>query len=440
MIPPNVSSPFGAPRWPLRLRLLVLAAALAAAAIGAWALTRDRPVQGSAEHAHAPASGAEAMPVTLGGADQERIGVTFAPVELARLQREVRTVAQVTYDETRVKVIAPLVEGWVDQLFVNFTGQAVRSGQRLFTIYSPMVVAAQQELLLARRLERDVAGGTPDARHDAAELLAAARRRLRYWGIAEPEIAEIESSGEIRRTVTLHSPYAGVVLDKPVLAGQRIMPGEVAYRIADLTRIWLEGEVFERDLAAAQLGLPVRAEFTALPGDVRIGELTYIYPTVDPETRTARVRVELPNPRLLLKPGMYATIRFAAPSEPTLSVPRSAVLSTGERHLLFLKDARGRFVPRLVTLGSVTDDRVEILAGVSAGDTVVASGTFLVDAESNLGTLMGGMGNMPGMDMTAPAGAAPAPGTPAQPRPDAAGPDQPPAGDPDAHPDHPTAR
>ena len=206
----------------------------------------------------------------------------------------------------------------------------------------------------------------------------------------------------MRRTVTLRSPYGGVVTEKLVLAGQRIMPGDVAYRITDLSRIWLEGEVFERDLAAVRLGLPVSAEFTALPGEVRTGQVTYVYPTVDPETRTARIRVELPNPGLALKPGMYATIRFAAPSDPTLSVPRSAVLSTGERHLLFLRDSSHRFVPRLVTLGAASDDRVEILAGVSEGDTVVASGTFLVDAESNLGTLMGGMGNMPGMDIAAP--------------------------------------
>lgn len=392
---------------PLRARLLFVAVLLTAIA-AAWVLTRGQAAPPAPGHQHnagaTTAATGGAMPVTLGAADQRRIGVTFAPVVREPLEREVRTVAQVAYDETRVKTIAPLIEGWIDRLYVNFTGQAVRPGDALFTIYSPMVVSAEQDLLLARKLSADVAGGAQD-------LVASARQRLRYWGVAESEIRDIEASGEVRRTVTLRSPYAGVVIEKTVLAGQRIMPGDPAYRIADLSRIWLEGEVFERDLPAVRLGLSVAAEFTALPGEIRTGRLTYIYPTVDPETRTTRIRVELPNPGLALKPGMYGTIRFAAPSAPTLTVPRSAVLSTGERHLLFLRGSSGQFVPTLVTLGSASDERVEILSGVSAGDTVVASGTFLVDAESNLGTLLGGMGNMPGMDITAPAaptkGAAP---------------------------------
>lgn len=407
-------SPFGTPRRSMRTRILLFMAVLLAAGAGAWALTRQQaaaPAAGAHVHGAGPSADA-AMPVTLGARDQQRIGVTFAPVELAPLRREVRTVAQVAYDETRVKTVAPLIEGWVDQLHVNFTGQVVRPGDALFTIYAPMVVSAQQELLLARRLAADVAGGTPEASRGAQDLLESARRRLHYWGIADDEIRRIELSGEVRRTVTLRSPYAGVVVEKGVLAGQRIMPGDAAYKIADLSRIWLEGEVFERDLPAVRLGLDVRAEFTALPGESRTGRVTYIYPTVNPETRTARIRVELPNPGLALKPGMYATIRFTTPSKPTLSVPRSAVLSTGERHLLFLRGGSGQFEPRLVTLGSATDDRVEVLSGVSAGDTVVASGTFLVDAESNLGTLMGGMGNMPGMDMTAPSAPGPTPTTP----------------------------
>jgi Cu(I)/Ag(I) efflux system membrane fusion protein len=172
--------------------------------------------------------------------------------------------------------------------------------------------------------------------------------------------------------------------------------------------VWLEGEVFERDLPAARLGQPVTAEFAALPGTVRAGRIAYVSPTLDPATRTARVRVELANPGLQLKPGMYATLRFSARSAPALSVPRSAVLVTGERALAFVKRADGSFEPRPVTLGQTTEERLEILEGLAAGDTVVASATFLVDAESNLGTSLGGMGDMPGMDIRPPA-AAPSP-------------------------------
>jgi Cu(I)/Ag(I) efflux system membrane fusion protein len=377
--------------------------ALAAAAGIAYLTTRDTGATGSAGHAHGTTSGnEETMPVTLGPRDQARIGITFAPVLRAPLARPVRTVAQVSYDETRVKTMAPLIDGWVDRLFVNFTGQSVRSGEPLFSIYAPMVVTAQQELLLAKRLVGDLTAGTPEAARSARDLLESARRRLQYWGVSQQDIQRLEETGEVHRTVTLRSNYAGVVVDKPVLAGQRIMAGDVAYKIADLSRVWLEGEVFERDLAAVRLGLRVTAEFTALPGLVREGRVTYVYPTVNPDTRTARIRVELQNPGLQLKPGMYATIRFDARTDTILSVPRSAVLATGERNLVFVRGPDGRFSPHLVTLGAATDDRVEIMLGLALGDTVVASGTFLLDAESNLGSLLGGMGNMPGMDITAP--------------------------------------
>ena len=248
-----------------------------------------------------------------------------------------------------------------------------------------------------------------EASRNAQDLLESSRRRLAYWGVPRAEIERIERTGEVQRTVTLRSPYGGVVVEKGVLAGQRIMPGDVAYRIADLTRVWLEGEVFERDLPAVRLGVPVSAEFTALPGVIRQGKVTYVYPTVNPETRTARIRVELANPDLALKPGMYATIRFSAPTDTVLSVPRSAVLATGERNFVFVRSPEGRFVPHPVTLGTATDERVAVLSGLTIGDTVVRSGTFLMDAESNLGSLMGGMANMPGMDVTAPAGGDTAP-------------------------------
>lgn len=402
---------FGRPasRASRRRRLAAFGLALAAAAGVAFWATRDRAPEGGAGHAHGAASTAgEAMPVTLGPREQARIGITFAPVLRAPLDRTVRTVAQVTYDETRVKTVSPLIDGWVDQLFVNFTGQPVRPGDPLFSIYSPMVVTAQQELLLAKRLVNDLAGGTPESTRSARDLLESARRRLQYWGVPQEEVERLERTGEVRRTVTLRSPYAGVVVEKSVLGGQRIMAGDVAYKIADLSRVWLEGEVFERDLPTVRLGQSVQAEFTALPGVSREGRVTYVYPTVNPDTRTARIRVELRNPGLQLKPGMYATIRFAAPTDSVVSVLRSAVLETGERNLVFVRLPDGRFSPRLITLGASGENRVEILRGLAIGDTVVASGTFLVDAESNLGSLLGGMGNMPGMDMTAPSANAPA--------------------------------
>jgi len=343
-----------------------------------------------------------ALPVSLSDADRQRIGVTFATVERSALERPVRTVAQVTYDETRVRRVVPRVEGYVEQLYVNTTGQPVRRGDPLFALYAPAVVTTQQELLLARRLAAEVAGGTADAADGAGSLVESARTRLRAWEVPAEAIDRLLATGEILRDVTFRSPVSGIVVEKPVLQGQRLMPGDVAYQIADLSRVWLEGEVFEPDLPALRVGQAVRAEFPALPGEQRPGRIGYVYPTLNPETRTARVRVELDNPGLQLKPGMYATFHFTARTEPVLHVPRSAVLVTGKRSLVFVRDSAGTLVPREVISGRGSDSRIEILAGLREGETVVASATFLVDAESNLGTALGGMADMPGMDITTP--------------------------------------
>ena len=399
-------SPFSARQVsPMRRRLmagLAIGALVVTAAI-VYLLTRAPSPSGSEAHDHAIAgSGDTATRVMLSAEDAARIGVTFAVAMMAPMQREVRTVAQVTYDETRVASVALKIDGWVEQLDVNITGQAVRKGEPLLELYSPMLVSAQQELLVAHRLVTEVETGTSSARQGADNLLTAARQRLAYWDVPLQVIAEVEQSGQARKAVPFLSPVSGVVVEKPVLVGQRVMAGEVLFKIADLSRVWLEGEVFEPDLPAARPGLEVAAEFPALPGTQRTGRITYVYPTLDPETRTGRIRVELSNPDLALKPGMYATIRFLAPIREALSVPRSAVLATGERTFVFVTDSDGMFTPRNVGIGVATDDRIEILSGLAPGERVVASGTFLLDAESNLGAIMGGMGDMPGMDVKAP--------------------------------------
>ncbi|HVA57421.1 MAG: efflux RND transporter periplasmic adaptor subunit [Gemmatimonadaceae bacterium] len=341
--------------------------------------------------------------VMLSSAEAHRIGVTYAPVTMDPVVREVRTVGQVSYDEETVSTIAPKLDGWVDSLFVNYTGQTVRRGDPLLTIYAPMAVAAEEELVLARHLRDRVRHGTADAQRGAEELLVGARRRLAYWDIPAAEIAQVESTGVVRKTLTLRSPVTGVVVQKAVVAGQRISAGDALYQIVDLRTVWIQGEVFERDLPAVRLGQRVHATFEALPGTVRTGRITFIDPTINPDTRTARVRVALANPGLELKPGMYATLTAAARESPnTLSVPRNAVLSTGERNIVFVKRPDGMLEPREVVLGMAGDDRIAVLRGLAMGDTVVSSATFLIDAESNLAEAMSGMGGMPGMDMAPP--------------------------------------
>jgi Cu(I)/Ag(I) efflux system membrane fusion protein len=401
--------------WRRALRVLLFSAIPLGAVFAAWWWTRE-PVAASSQgnghnHAGAPAAGGVTGPVMLTGDQARRIGVTFAPVTTESLRQEIRTIGQITFDETRVQTISSKVDGWVEQLFVDFTGRFVQKGEPLLRIYSPMLVTAQEELLLAMRLESDVKGGTVDARAGAGDLVSSARRRLAYWDVPAEEIARIERSGEVRRTLTMASSATGVVLEKNITNGQRVMAGDALFRVADLSTVWVEGDVYEQDLRAVRLGQTATAEFDAYPGEQWTGRITFVYPTLSADTRTARVRVSLVNPGVRLKPGMYATLRVGGAagvsSAMVLTVPRSAVLVTGERSLVFVRRADGALEPREVTVGATAGDRIEIVRGVASGDTVVASATFLIDAESNLGTAMGGMGDMPGMEITRPPSTAP---------------------------------
>lgn len=383
---------------------------LLVAGVAAFILTRDVPGDAtSTAHAHTtPGAAPNAGPVTLDPEGARRIGVTFAPVVLEPLVAEVASVGQVTYDETRTMAISPKVDGWVEKLHVNFTGQEVREGDPLFEVYSPMLVTAQEELLLAARLARDVANGTEEARRAAGDMLVSARRRLLYWDVPASEVERIERTGQASRTVTLRSPSRGVVVEKVVLQGQRIMAGETVYRLADLREVWVEGEIFEHDLAAIRVGQQAAVDVQAYPGQQWHGTVSYVYPTVDASTRTARVRIALANTGQRLKPGMYATVHIAvATNSRVLSVPRSAVLTTGERTIVFVRSPNGELTPRDVVTGVVAGERIAITRGLREGDTVVSSATFLIDAESNVQSALSGMSGMPGMRPATPTPARP---------------------------------
>ncbi|MEX2180418.1 MAG: efflux RND transporter periplasmic adaptor subunit [Gemmatimonadaceae bacterium] len=399
--------------------VVAFVAVIAGAAGVAWWATHDRStVEREAEGGHDHA----AMPVGVGGTDARvvltaeqarRIGVTFATVTMGMQALDIHTVGQLVVDETRVTIVATKVDGWVERLHADYTGQLVRAGAPLLELYAPMVVTAQEELLLAGRLVRDVADGDSVTRADAADLVASARRRLAWWDVPEEEIARVERTGEATRTVTLRVPSSGIVLEKHVEAGQRIIAGEALYRVADLGTLWVEGEIYEQDLRSVRVGQVAIATFDAFPGERWTGRVAFVHPTLSTDTRTARVRVVLQNPGLRLKPGMYASLQLAGAARPTvLTVPRSAVLATGERAIVFVRLPAGRLEPRPVTVGGIGDGRVEIVAGLAVGDVVVASATFLIDAESNLGTALGGMGEMPGMEITIPPADAPPARTP----------------------------
>lgn len=379
-------------------RQLVLAAALVAGALAvtlAMTAGGERSEADGEGHDHAAmAAGGEERPVRLSEEMRRRIGVTFAEAVEETLTREVRAVGTVTYDERRLVSLNPKIEGWVEQLFVDYTGARVRRGQPMLRVYSPAMVAAQEELLLARRL-LDRTADAPDTRAaaNAEALLEAARRRLAYWDVPEDEIRRIEETGEPRKALMLRAPASGVVVEKHAQEGARVMPGTPLYHIADLSTVWVEAEVFERDLSLVREGQEATVALEAYPGETFAGLVTYVYPTVSMEARTARVRLEIPNAGGLLKPGMYATVRLSAPAAgPAVTVPRTAVLNTGERSIVFVRRADGALAPREVRTGLTAGDRVAVLEGLEAGETVVSSAAFLIDAESSLGAAMKAMG------------------------------------------------
>ncbi len=365
-----------------------------------------------AEHAKMLAGGTQGTVDTAGvmvrqpvhlTAEQERaLGVVYATVGRESLEKNVRTVGTIQAPEPNIVDMTTKIEGFVEKLFVNTTGAPVRRGQPLLALYSPMLVAAQQEFLTARRLVAALNPSAGEAWQGAEATLDAARRRLSYWDVSDAQIAELERSGVVTKTLTLASPANGIILEKNVVEGQRVMPGERLYQIADLSEVWVEGEVFEQDLALVKVGMQVHIEVAARPGEHIMGRVSFIYPTVDPTSRTNRVRLSVPNPARVLKPGMFATIFFDANlGRDIIVVPRAAVVVTGTRNIVFVRDADGMLQPREVVLGARAGDRVHVLSGLTEGETIVTSANFLVDAESRLG---GGAGAMPGMQHTEPGG------------------------------------
>jgi Cu(I)/Ag(I) efflux system membrane fusion protein len=340
-------------------------------------------------------TGAVRQAVHLTPAQERALGVSYHLVERDTLRRSVRTVGTIQAPEPNITEITPKVDGFIERLLVGTTGETVRRGQPLLELYSPALVSAQEELLTAQRLVVQLDSTAGDAWQNALVTRDAARRRLSYWDINAAQIDRLERSGEVQKTLTLVSPFDGIVLEKMIVDGQRIMAGQALYRIADLTEVWVEGEVFEQDLPLVRQGMQVHVEIAARPGEHLMGRVSFIYPTVDPQSRTNRVRLTVPNPGLLLKPGMFATIFFdAIVGADVISIPRSAVVVTGTRNVVFVRDSVGMLQPREVVLGARSADRVAILGGLEPGEVIVGSANFLVDAESRLGS---SGASMPGM-------------------------------------------
>ncbi|MEX2472796.1 MAG: efflux RND transporter periplasmic adaptor subunit [Gemmatimonadota bacterium] len=330
--------------------------------------------------------------ISLTSEEVSTFGITFDTVEVRPLVRTIRAVGMVEFDETRMAYVAPKFGGWAERLYVDFTGQIVRAGQPLLDVYSPELVTAQEELLLAARMAESA--GTSrfeDVSEGARDLLESARRRLAYWDITDEQVSRLLETGEVSRTLTLHAPVAGVVMEKDVIQGQAFQPGKNLYMIADLSEVWVSVEIFEADVPLVREGMPVEISVASLPGETLTGTIEYVYPTLEDRTRSMRARVAVPNRGGRLKPGMYATAVLRAGLGETLTVPSSAVLQTGERAVAFVDMGRGEIMPHELRLGARGEGYVQVLEGLEPGQRVVTSAQFLLDSESNLAEVMQAM-------------------------------------------------
>jgi Cu(I)/Ag(I) efflux system membrane fusion protein len=322
----------------------------------------------------------------------QTLGVRVAPVERRALDAVVRASGRIEADERRLSVVSAKFDGYVEKLHVNATGQAVTRGAPLLEAFSPELLAAQREYQVAAQALARMKDATPEARAGMQRLADAALARLRLWDIGPDDIDRLAASGEPRRTLTLRAPAGGIVVERKVAQGQRFMAGETLFALADLSRVWLLADVAEQDLGRIAVGSRATVRLAAYPGETFTGTVSFIYPTLKAETRSAQVRIELANPQGRLKPAMFAQVELAAPaSAAQLVVPASAVIDSGTRRVVIIDLGAGRFEPREVKTGAREDQFVAILSGVKEGESVVVAANFLLDAESNLRAALDGL-------------------------------------------------
>src|SRR5438309_6108293 len=380
-------------------KLFIVAVALnVALALGAyWIWRSSRPTQSSTsavEHPpmegftiNAPPEGSAPplTPVELSPERMQSIGVRTGRIEYKTINSDIRATGTVDVDERRVAYVQTRYRGWVKDVLVNATYQFVRKGQPLFTIYSPELVASQEEYLLARANTQRVGQSSVQGVASGADtLLGAARDRLLQWNISDSDISKLEASGKTLTDFTFASPVSGYVIERMVLPNGYVQPETRLYTIADLSSVWVNGQVFQEDAGKLKPGVPAEVTVDAYPNRTFHARVEQVLPQIDPTTRTLRVRLTMPNPNLLLKPGLFVNVRLSAPLERQLFVPASAVLQGGSRQVVFVARGRGSFEPREVQLGTRTDDGFVVLKGLQAGDTVATSANFLIDSESQL--------------------------------------------------------
>lgn len=331
--------------------------------------------------------------VKVSNARVQNMGVRVAPVQKRALDAVVRASGRIEVDERRLTTVTSKFEGYIERLYINATGQTVARGAPLFDAFSPELLAAQREYAVAAQALARVKDADETTQAGMQRLAESALARLRLWDVTDEEIARLAASGEARRTLTFRAPASGTVIERKATQGMRFMPGEVLFEIADLSNVWLIADVFEQDLGRVRVGSPARVRLEAYPGHVVEGRVTFIYPTLRAETRSAQVRIELPNPGGRLKPAMFAQVELPAGGGQDLQlvVPNAAVIDSGTRRVVIIDQGAGRFEPREVKTGTRGDEFTVVTEGLKEGESVVVAANFLLDAESNLRAALGGL-------------------------------------------------
>ncbi|MDO8550023.1 MAG: efflux RND transporter periplasmic adaptor subunit, partial [Ignavibacteria bacterium] len=317
-------------------------------------------------------------PVTV-----QNIGVKIETVEKRKLEKTIRTVGKVEYDETKVYNINTKIMGWVEKLYVDYTGKYVQKGQPLLEIYSPELVSTQEEYLQAIKYQKKMSGSSSlDAQKGTNELVESSKRRLQYWDISEKDIVELEQRGTPKKTMTIYSPENGIVTEKMVLQGQNIMAGMELYKIADLSNVWVIADVYQYEVPWIKNGQEVELNLSYLPGKSYKGKVTYIYPFLNEESKTIKVRTEVRNTASYdFKPGMFANVTIKSPvSIDAVAVPEQSLIRTGERTIAVISLGGGYFDPREVKTGVTASGYVQILEGIQEGEKIVTSSQFLIDS------------------------------------------------------------
>jgi membrane fusion protein, copper/silver efflux system len=325
----------------------------------------------------------QASVITIDANTAQALGLQTAVVESRTFDQSIRTTGRVLPDERRITQVQTKIEGWIEQAFGNFEGQQIRKGQPLFTLYSPELVATQQEYLIALKARQDFGKSEFAVVRDAGgSLVEATRRRLQLWDVTPQQIAELERTGKVQKAITYYAPASGVITARKAFPGTHVMTDTELYTLADLSVIWVEADVYESDLMNVRAGL--RGEVTLPDNSTQTGRVTYINPLIEPTTRTAKVRLEFNNPKLRLKPGMFLNVSLHVNQPPQLVVPRDAVIDTGMRQLVLVDGGDGKFTLREIKVGTQGQEHYTVLSGLKAGEKVARNVQYLIDSETKL--------------------------------------------------------